>query len=243
MPLPQHWCYHGYWVFAAIFFENLVLFLFLLLFLSTLDQTAFLNIDVRFMFENGFWQGVDRIIKIYYLVLKTINIKIRNNFLDVLKQFHLLNIDSQGCCYNRRGTTHLDRHDIRIHGSYTQGTYWSSTGTIQASVGSAITCYVMSWKLFQINHSDVSSVQMVQKSWYQRFATKPFVALHGSFPPLWPATNKRIFTRRLHSALCFCLTHARLGFWDDSTVFRAACPCHVTEEEKVMIKNLNCEKK
>ena len=77
----------------------------------------------------------------------------------------------------------------------------------------------MSWKLFEINHSDVSSVQMVQKSCNQRFATKPLVALHGCFPPLWPSTNERIFTRRLPSALCFCLTHARLGFWDDSTVY------------------------
>ena len=68
------------------FLKKKVLFLFLLLFLPTPDQTAFLNIDVGFMFENGFWLGVDRIIKVYYLVLKTINIKTRNNFLDVLKQ-------------------------------------------------------------------------------------------------------------------------------------------------------------
>ena len=68
------------------FFKKKVLFLFLLLFLPTPDQTAFLNIDVGFMFENRFWLGVDRIIKIYYLVLKTINIKTLNNFLDVLKQ-------------------------------------------------------------------------------------------------------------------------------------------------------------
>ena len=79
-------CGHFFFWKTCLFFKKKFLFLFLLSFLPTPDQTAFLNIDVGFMFENRFWLGVDRKIKIYYLVLKTINIKTLNNFLDVLKQ-------------------------------------------------------------------------------------------------------------------------------------------------------------
>ena len=87
LPWLPIFCGHFFFFWKLAFFlKKKVLFLFLLSFLPTPDQTVFLNIYVGFMFENRFWLGVDRIIKIYYLVLKRINIKTRNNFLNVLKQ-------------------------------------------------------------------------------------------------------------------------------------------------------------
>ena len=62
------------------------------------------------------------------------------------------------------------------------------------------------------------------------FLVHHWLSIQASFlKHLNPRLNQRIFATRFQAALCFCLAHVRLGFWDESTFFSATPPCHITE--------------